>query len=281
VRDALHRLADGDDDRMAATAKALLTRVPIPPAHHVRIEVLGPARLLRDGEPITDADWRRARVRQMVCALVALREVRRARLGALLWPEFDEKGVSSNLRMTLSYVQNLLEPHRGRGDAPWFLQQDGGVLRLRDADHLTVDAWELERALDAADEAAAAGSASTELGHLLDALELWHGDYLDDVAGEDWAEPLRERVRQRFVRGAVRAGELLVAAGRPADAVTAATAALAADPWCEAAIRVQVGAHLASGDRTAARHAYDAGCKALADLGVSPEPATTELAARI
>ena len=281
VRLALRGLADGDDAAIASTARALLSRVPIAPPHHVRIEVLGRARLLRDGEPVTDADWRRARVRQLVCALASLREVRRDRLGTMLWPEFDEKSVSANLRMTLSYVQNLLEPQRGRGDAPWFLQQDGGVLRLRDVDHLTVDAWELERALHEADVAAAAGATTSELAHLEAALGLWQGDHLDDVAGEDWAEPLREQVRQRFVRAAVRAGELLVAVGRPADAAAAATKALAADAWCEPAIRVQVSAHLAAGDRAAALHAYDAGLRALADLGISPEPETEELGRRL
>jgi DNA-binding SARP family transcriptional activator len=199
----------------------------------------------------------------------------------MLWPEFDEKAVSSNLRMTLSYLQNLLEPQRARGDAPWFLQQDGGVLRLRDVDHLTVDAWELDDALDAADQAAAGGATTTELAHLQRAVALWRGDALEDVAGEEWAEPAREHVRRRFVRAAVRAGELLVASGNPADAVAAADKALAADPWCEPAIRLVISVHLAAGDRSAARNAYDSGRKALADLGISPEPATEELGRRL
>jgi DNA-binding SARP family transcriptional activator len=199
----------------------------------------------------------------------------------MLWPDFDEKSVSSNLRMTLSYLQNLLEPQRGRGDAPWFLQQDGGVLRLRAVDHLTVDAWELDDALDAADEAATAGATTSELAHLERAIALWRGDLLDDIAGEEWAEPLREHARRRFVRAAVRGGELLVAGGRPTEAVLAAEKALAADPWCEPAIRLTVAAHLAAGDRSAARTAFDTGCKALAELGISPEPATDVLGRRL
>ena len=46
-------------------------------------------------------------------------------------------------------------------------------------------------------------------------------------------------------------------------------------------MRVTVSAELAAGDRAAARHAYDAARKALADLGISPEPATEELGRRL
>jgi DNA-binding SARP family transcriptional activator len=281
VREALRRLADTPEPAVSRAAHALLATVPIPPTHLVRIEVLGPGRLLRDGVVVDSPDWRRQRVRQLVCALVALREVRRSRLGVLLWPEFDEKSVSSNLRMTLTYVQALLEPERGRGDAPWFLQQSMGVLRLRADTHLSVDAWEFDAALDAADTAAAASTPSVELQHLLAATALWQGDYLDDVAGEDWAEPLRARARQRFVRGAVRAGDLLLASSRFDEAVDLAERALEADPWCEPALRLRVSAHLAAGDRSAALSAFEAGRRVLIDLGVALEPATEALGERL
>jgi DNA-binding SARP family transcriptional activator len=248
VRRTLHALCaeDASATATAAAARSLLRTVAIPPPHSIRIEVLGPTRLLLDGEPVKDPTWRRRRVRDMVCALVAHREIKRTLLGALLWPEFDEEAVSANLRMTLSYVQSLLEPQRGRGDSPWFLQQHAGVLRLRGDEHLTVDAWEVEAHLDAAAAAAAAGAPSIELDRLLRVLELWRGDYLDDVAYEEWAQPLVARLRGRFLGAAVRASELLVAAGRLPEAIHAAEAALDADRWCEPARRALDRAHAAA-----------------------------------
>ncbi|HET6963196.1 MAG TPA: BTAD domain-containing putative transcriptional regulator, partial [Acidimicrobiales bacterium] len=280
VRAALRRSADSSQP-FGRAARAVLAAVPIPPQSRTRIEVLGPTRLLRDGVVVDHPDWRRQRVRQLVCVLVALRQVRRSQLGVLLWPEFDEKGVSSNLRMTLTYVHSLLEPQRGRGDAPWFIQQSGGVLCLRPDEHLSVDAWEFEAALDAADEAAAAGATTSELEHLLSAVGLWRGEYLEDAAGEEWADPLRERVRQRFVHAAVRAGELLLASGRFHPAIDAADRALSADPWCETAMRLRVSGFLAAGERTSAMHAFEAARRALTDLGIPPEPATEELGRRL
>ena len=280
TRDALHALA-ATQPGLARAARALLAAVPIPPPHRIRIEVLGTSRLLRDGEPVDDPAWRRQRVRQLLCALVAHRELRRARLGVLLWPDFDDDGVSANLRMTLSYLQGLLEPHRERGDAPWFLQQDAGVLRLRAGDHLEVDAWELADLLAEADRAGRSGTPSIELDHLLRAVSLWRGEYLADVAGEDWAEPLRAQLQQQFVRAAVRAGDLLVAAGRASEAVAVAGTALEADPWSEAALRLQVTAQLASGDGDAAAGSYRLGMRRLAELGVAPGAATLQLGRQI
>jgi ATP/maltotriose-dependent transcriptional regulator MalT len=269
TRRTLQALATSAAEPVAGSARALLASVPIPPAHTIRIEVLGPARLFIDGAAVDDPAWRRQRVRHMVCALVAHDEIRRDRLGVLLWPDFDEAAVSANLRVTLTYVQSLLEPQRGRGHAPWFLQQDAGVLRLG-GDRLSVDAWELEGHLDASVAAAGSGAPSIELDHLLQVLALWHGEYLDDVAGEQWAEPLRERMRNRFVTAAVRAGELLVAASRPEEAIRAADAALAADRWCEAAYHVLASAHASAGDADAARRAIESAERRLAELGIVP-----------
>lgn len=269
TRAALSRLAEDDRQSVARAARALLSNVPIPPSHTARVFVLGPTRLAIDGVPVNSPTLRRQRVRQLLCALVAHRELRRERLGALLWPDFDDAAVSANLRMTLSYVQALLEPERGRGHAPWFLQQDAGVLRLTGDHRLSVDAWELEAHLDAAAAAASSAAPSIELDHLMHALELWRGEYLDDVAGEEWAEPLRERLRSRFVSAAVRAGELLVAAGRPLEAVRTADAALAADGWSEPAHRLRVRAHVAAGDEDGARRAVESAARQLAELGVT------------
>jgi DNA-binding SARP family transcriptional activator len=155
------------------------------------------------------------------------------------------------------------------------------VLRLTADESLSVDAWEFEAALDASDRAADAGTPSLELQHLLTATSLWQGDYLEDVAGEEWAEPLRERARQRFVRAAVRAGDLMLASGRFAEALDLAERALDTDPWSESALRLHVSSHLSAGDRSSALHAFEAGRRTLMDLGVAPETATMELGRRL
>ena len=280
ARDALYRL-EHQHPSLRKPAAALRATVPIPPPVGLRIDVLGPMRLWRGGVQVDDRDWQRERVRQMVAVLIGHRQIRRQRLGAMLWPEFDEDGVSANLRMTLSYVQGIFEPHRAKGDAPWYLHQAAGVLTLRDDDTITVDAWEVERLLDQADDASAAGVPSQQLNHLLAALALWRGDYLDDVAGQDWAESLRRRLSERLVNAAVRAAELLVGAGRADEAIRAAERATAADPWAEDAYRALAGAQHAQGNRVGAQRTLERAGSALAELGLDLSRATIEMAERL
>jgi DNA-binding SARP family transcriptional activator len=280
VRRTLRRLVDGDGAQIADTAKKLLAAVPIPPAAHVRIEVFGETRLLRDGAPVSDAHWRRKRVRQLACLLVTHGDIRRTRVGTLLWPERDEESVSANLRITLSYLQNLFEPDRTRGDATWFLRQDAGFLRLARDERLSVDAWEFEDHVEAAAAAARAASPSIELAHLQSALSLCRGDYLDDVSGEEWAEPLQAPMRGQVARAAVRAGELLVAAGRSDEAAVAAMVGIRADPYGEAAYRVGMRALAAAGDRDGALRLFAQCVQRLSELEVEPEHETITLASR-
>jgi LuxR family maltose regulon positive regulatory protein len=83
----------------------------------------------------------------------------------------------------------------------------------------------------------------------------------------------------RYTAAALRAGELLVAAGERADAAAAARHAITAEPGAEPAYRLLATAHIADGDRAAARRALDDCRLALAELGLEPEAATTTLLA--
>jgi LuxR family transcriptional regulator, maltose regulon positive regulatory protein len=247
----------------------------------VRVDAFGPVQLRRDGEIVSERHWRRERVRQLLLFLVERRAVRRAEVADVLWPELDADAVSSNLRTTLSYLQAILEPHRKQGEAPYILRQDAGILRLTADEWFTVDVWELAALLDRAAATERDGLASASLAHLLDALALWRGPYLEDVAIEEWAEPARRRVHERVAAAGIRASELLVAGGRAHQAPRPARIALEADPWSEAAYRALVAAHIAVGDRAGAKRSLGACQDMLAELGVGPDDLTTALIAEV
>jgi DNA-binding SARP family transcriptional activator len=246
----------------------------------VRVEVLGAARLLRGDAVVDDADWRRERVRALLLLLVVRSELRREEAATLLWPDLDQQKSGANLRLTLHYLQNVLEPHRARREAPYFVSQDAGFLRLRGHERLTVDAWELEALLEEAGHAEASGAPSRALEHLLAATSLWRGEPFEDVAFAEWVAPVREWLHGRYVAAGVRASELLLGADRPDEALELVDRVLRAEPWSEAAYRVRVSAHLAAGNRTAALRALEA-CRAMLDeLGVEPDAETEMLTRR-
>ena len=269
--------------RVAATtgpvttgAKGLLAAVAVA-AHTIEVGVLGPAVLRIDGAVPSGLDWQRERVRALLLYFVVRGASRREDVAEALWPDLPPDAADRNLRVTLAYLQRVLEPDRRKGEPPFFLRQDGALLSLAGPPHLTVDAAVFAAELVQAAEADRRGVPSVALELLEQATARWRGRCLEDVAFAEWAQPMVHHVTADFVQASVRAGELHLAAGRTADARRHARRALGSDAWCEPAHRVLVAAALADGDRAGAARALAACDAMLADLGVTPDADTDVL----
>jgi ATP/maltotriose-dependent transcriptional regulator MalT/DNA-binding SARP family transcriptional activator len=272
ARPALRRLADrANAPRALKTwARTLLDALPTVPAAPLDLGLLGPTTLRRDGRAVDHPHWRRERVRALLLLLLTRSGGTREELAGALWPDLDAAAALRNLRVTLSYLLAVLEPDRAEGAPSCFVRAEGAGLRLTGHEWLRVDAWEMERLLDLGAEAESVGEPSVALDSYRQAVALYRGPYLTDAGYEEWALPHRDRLVARFVTGAVRAGELTLAAGDPAEALQLASRALEAEPWSEPAHRLVVAAHVARGDRAAARRAMDTCLRQLDDLGVPP-----------
>jgi LuxR family transcriptional regulator, maltose regulon positive regulatory protein len=277
LRAILHRHADGPDSTIARAAQRLAAAVPLPPSHHVSIRSTGDSSIALDGVEVKHANWRRVRVRQLIGCLVMHRRLRRQQLADLLWPDADADGSSANLRMTLSYAQTLLEPTRARGDAPWFLHQDAGILTLRSCPELDVDIWALEEHLGRAAAHRSDGRPTLELASLEQALDNWHGDAFTDLADFEWATSERERIRARAVSACERAAALLEAAGRGVEAEAIAERGLTADPWNETLHLHLIRSRTSAGDRAGALAAYDRCRRSLGEIGAPMPPQAREM----
>jgi len=237
--------------------------------------------LRRDGVLVTTPDLRRERVRQLLAHLVVHRRPTRSALMAELWPELDESAASRNLRVTLAYLQNVLEPDRDESDPPYFVRSSGAVLHLMVDGPLTVDSLEFEQHVQQARELERQGALSGALSAYQRAIRLWGGDYLSDIPFDDELQLERERLRTTFVTIAVRAGHLLLARGDIAEAQTLAKRALAADGWSEIAHQLLIAAHLASGDLVNAKRSLLRCQGLLRELGVPPHQQTLRLARQL
>jgi DNA-binding SARP family transcriptional activator len=282
ARDALRAIAAGDGPSPAVQgAKRLLAEVPLAPGGAVRVAVLGSVELCIDGDPTRDPHWRRERVRALLLYLVCRGRARREQIAEALWPDATVEAGSRSLRVTLSYLNRVLEPHRRQGEAPFVVRQLGDELVLAGPPHVTVDLVEFEALLDRAAEADRRGVPSVARAALERALPLWRGPCLSEVTYDDWAQDTVRRLERRFVDGSVRAAELALAAGSAADACRHAERALAADEWSEAAHRVLVAARLAEGDRLGAARALARCEEMLGSLGVAPDHHTEALRRRL
>jgi LuxR family transcriptional regulator, maltose regulon positive regulatory protein len=265
----------------AKLAKSLLAAVPAPPEDRTEIAVLGPLALARNGEPVTERDLRRERVRALLAFLVGHRTTSRAAIMAALWPDLDERAAANNLRVTMTYLLRVLEPGRPARESAYHIRVDGPTVRLVISDWLRIDVDRFNEHVTRAARAEADGTPSLALEHNLAAVALYRGEAHEGVADADWIALERDQFRVRFVAAATRAGELLVARGDVDDAERAARRAVEVDPWAEDAYGVLVSAALARRDRSTARRTLDRTLAALADLGVEPSEETRRLRRRV
>jgi LuxR family transcriptional regulator, maltose regulon positive regulatory protein len=272
ARRSLRQLADRSNAPRALRtwARSLLDALPTVPAAPLELGLLGPTTLRRAGRAVDHPHWRRERVRALLLLLMTRGGGTREELAGALWPDLDSAAAMRNLRVTLSYLLAVLEPDRAEGAPSCFVRAEGAGLRLTGHDWLRVDAWEMERLLDLGAQAESLGEPSAALDNYRRAVDLYRGPYLIDAGYEEWALPHRDRLVARFVAGAVRAGELTLAGGDPNEALHLASRALEAEPWSEPAHRLAVAAHVARGDRAAARRAMHTCLRQLDELGVPP-----------
>jgi LuxR family transcriptional regulator, maltose regulon positive regulatory protein len=277
TRRAFQRVAATHPHHAVASAAAeLAASVPPVPSTAVAIRVIGPLEVDVDShDPTSGGPLRRRRVRELLSTMVAHRTVRRDAVADELWP--DHPDPRQNLRVTLTYVQQLLQPDRAAGEPPYFLRADGTSLWLEPRELLTVDAWTLDDLLTRAEEADRLGRPSEALAAIDEALPLWRGEPYVDAPDAPWVVTERERLRARVVEAALRAGELRLATGDSQSARAAAEHALRADHVCERAHALLIRCHLATGDLEAAERALDR-CRAeLGTLDLQPSSATVEL----
>jgi DNA-binding SARP family transcriptional activator len=262
--------------RAAQGARKLLSAIALPPAAPVRVGVLGPLELSVGGAP-AGPHWARERVRTLLVYLALHGRARREQILDALWPHLDPEAADRNLRVTLTYLHQVLEPDRRQGEATFVVHQDANVLMLAGPPHVELDAADFRTLIDQAEDADGRGLPSVALQLFDTALDLWRGPCLSDVAYEEWAQPAATQLTAQFVAAALRAAELHLAAGRSGAARARAERALEVDGWCEPAHDVLISAALARGQRSEAVRAL-ARCDAmLADLGVAPSPETEHL----
>lgn len=281
ARPSLRAQLDSRHAPLASTALTLLREMPAIPAFRLQLKVLGPLSLSRDGVQLAPPELRRERVRQLLGFLVTHHRATRQVIAAELWPDLDEAAGARNLRVTLAYLQNVLEPERGEFDPPYFVRSQGPVLELVVDASLEVDARFFEQHLHDAERFEHQGVLSAALTAYAEATDLWGGDYLADVSLGDWLDLERDRLRFMFVRAAIRAGNLFLARGDATRAASLGERVLQADAWSEKAYQLLITAHLELGDRAGARRYLGRCREMLHSLGTRPDPQTLTLARKL
>lgn len=199
---------------------------------------------------------------QRLIAFLALnqRPMLRRYVACMLWLDSSEAQSAASLRTAL-----------------WRLRRPGYHLVDLDREclHIASDLAVDVRRLEVAARRVCRGDATldaAELSELTGAGELLPGWY------EDWVLMERERTRQLWLQTLEAACERLTLAGRHAEAVVIALAAVEAEPLRESAHRALIKAHLGGGNRMEALRQFGLYAEAMKrDLQLEPSDEMLEL----
>jgi DNA-binding SARP family transcriptional activator len=204
-------------------------------------------------------------------ALNAGRPQTRQRLAYLFWPDAGESTARNNLRQLLHQLRRAI-PAVER-----VVAIDAGSVTWRDNADGRRDVAEFEAALHRAETAERTADQTAQRAALEQAISSYRGDLLPGCY-DDWIEPERQRLRDRWLGALVELVQLLEEQGELDAAVGYAQQLVRHDPLDETAARTLMRLFAAKNDRARALRAYHACARALAqELGVPPSPETRQV----
>ena len=186
-----------------------------------------------------------------------------------LW-EDDPPPSAANL--VQGYVSHL---RKALGKAVIETRGAGYIMRI-DADEL--DLSRFEGLAEAGSRALAAGRAREAVDRFGEALGLWRGPALADLAGEPFLQPVAARLEELRVLALERRIEADLGCGRHAEALADVRRLVGDHPFRERARWLEMLALYRSGRQAEALDAYrDARSRLVGELGIEPGPMLQEL----
>jgi DNA-binding SARP family transcriptional activator/basic membrane lipoprotein Med (substrate-binding protein (PBP1-ABC) superfamily) len=194
-----------------------------------------------------------------------------------LWGDEPPRQAQHAVQVYVSDLRRALAPLGGGEVLAW--RSPGYVLSAGDDE---IDARRFERLAAEGTRESSGGDPARAAALLREALGLWHGPPLADVAYEEFAQPAIRRLTEVHLAAGETLAGLDLAAGRDAEALPLAESVVAEDPLRERARERQMLALYRRGRAADALRAYDELRRGLADeIGAAPSPSVRDLQERI
>jgi DNA-binding SARP family transcriptional activator len=160
--------------------------------HKLEICLLGGFSVAVDGETIPEERWRLRKVKNMVklLALAPNHQVHREQLVDVLWPDLDFDAAMNMFYQTMHLARKALDPNGELGQQ--YLVSQKQIVSLGGGTSITID-------VDQFREHAANARQASDLSAYQAAIESYPGDLLPEDLYEDWAQPLRDSLREEYL----------------------------------------------------------------------------------
>ena len=238
----------------------------------IQIRMLGEFSLRAGDNTISDADNRSKKVWLLLAYLICHRgkAISQRKLIELLWGDDPASSNPENaLRITFHRARTMLGklwPNAGR---ELIVHRENGYT-WNDQFPVTLDCDRFDQLCQIKTE-----DEEERLAALLEALELYRGDFLERQSSEVWVIPLSTHFHNLYVSTVLSAGELLSARGRHREAADICRAAVSSEPYHEPLHQLLMRELAAAGDPKGAAAVYDTLSRRLFDdFGIRPNEET-------
>lgn len=245
--------------------------------HALRIQMLGPFRVWRQGELISNEAWPTQKCRQLLKLLLTERghSLAADRILDALWRDLPPQKAQNNLWVTVSQLRRVLEPGLERRAPSSYIQKDpqGYTFKLDSGVWLDVDEF----------------SAQIQSGRLLTgwaprlqafeaARKLYQGGFLEEDLYEDWAASTRRRLQDEYLALLTDLADAHARLGRYRRAIALCREGLAAEHTHEPFYRSLMVYHYSAREYNLALKVFEECRQVLeAELGVVPDETTLAL----
>jgi DNA-binding SARP family transcriptional activator len=243
----------------------------------VQFKVLGPLEVIDGGERLVLGGPKQRAV-LAVLLLDANRVVPAAQIVERVWGEDAPERAANTLQVYISNLRKLLDPERRAAESRLRTQPPGYELRVADDE---LDLLQFEHDVAAARALTAAGRPAEAAERFRQALALWRGEPLSDLAGEAFATSLTSltvRVAEQRVAALEDRIDADLAAGRHSDVISDLDDAIRDHPYRERLRAQRMLALYRSGRQAEALQSYQQARELLLDeLVIDPGAELQEL----
>src|SRR5580765_4418237 len=158
----------------------------------LEIYLLGPFRILVDGQAIDERQFTRRKPKQLIklLALHPHHQLHRDQAMEFLWPDSDPESAANNLHKAIHMARHALELSLKSVAESHFILTQGQQILLRAPGRLWIDVEDFEQRVKAA-------QAGSDVKACEDARASYGGELLAEDRYEDWAAARREQLQNR------------------------------------------------------------------------------------